>query len=284
MNFEIKKDNGRKLASIRRIKEIRPIQDADLIELAIVDGWQVVCQKEQNFKADDLVIYIEIDSRLDKDNVNFSFMEKRNYKVKTIKLRGQLSQGMIFSLSILPKGKWKEGDDVTKILKIEKIQDDYKPDMPNDLKRLNSMKKKFMSFKIIKYMMRYEWFRKVMIKLFVKQKKKNGWPRWVAKTDEERCIREDTLINTNNGSKSIKQVIDDGCKDLILSKNLKENKIEYKKIISYLVEEQNKDWYEIELENGYKLICTGDHKIYINNNYINADKIKIGDECDIIEM
>jgi hypothetical protein len=176
----------RKLASIQKIRDIKPIPNADKIELAFVQGWQVIVQKEMNFKIGDLVVYLEIDSKLPKDNPDFAFLEKRNYKIKTIKMRGVLSQGIIFSLSILPKKNWQEGDDVTKILKIKKIEEDKIP-TPNNLMRLQTTKKKLMKNPIIKYMMKYEWFRKLMIRLFVTTKKKSGWPKWVSKTDEERC-------------------------------------------------------------------------------------------------
>lgn len=51
----------RKLATIRRVLDITPIQDADLIECAHVDGWMVVVKKEE-FLIGDLCIYIEVDS------------------------------------------------------------------------------------------------------------------------------------------------------------------------------------------------------------------------------
>ena len=51
----------RKLATIREIKEIRLIENADAIETAIVDGWECVIKKSENFKVGDKVVYIEID-------------------------------------------------------------------------------------------------------------------------------------------------------------------------------------------------------------------------------
>lgn len=99
----------RKLASIRKISDIQPIEGADLIELAIVDGWKVVVGKEVGHKVGDFVIYCEVDSFLP-IREEFEFLRKSSYRkmidqegfrLRTIKLRGCVSQGLIIPLSIL---------------------------------------------------------------------------------------------------------------------------------------------------------------------------------------
>lgn len=133
----------RKLASIRRISDIQPIEGADMIELAIVDGWKVVVAKNVGHKVGDMVVYCEIDSFLPiKDE--FEFLRKSSFKkmgdqegfrLKTIKLRGQVSQGLILPLSVLnPEGTNIyvtpfEGLDVTEMLGIQK----YEPPIPAEL-------------------------------------------------------------------------------------------------------------------------------------------------------
>jgi len=106
----------RKLASIRQISEIRPIEGADAIELAIVDGWNVVVAKNVNHKVDDYVVYCEIDSFLP-IKPEFEFLRKSSYKkmgdqegfrLKTIKLRGQISQGLILPLDEVIRRKGSE--------------------------------------------------------------------------------------------------------------------------------------------------------------------------------
>ena len=57
MNFDARSDIMRKLASVRKISEIRPIPNADSIEVALVDGWECVVKKSENFKVGDLVVY-----------------------------------------------------------------------------------------------------------------------------------------------------------------------------------------------------------------------------------
>ncbi len=123
----------RKLATIQRIRYLEPIEGADKIELAIINGWQVVTQKGQH-KAGDLVIFYEIDSWLPAEDVRYASFEerfsnwgdKRGMRLKTIKLRKQLSQGLIMPLRDFHEFDSKllseinEGTDVTELLKIEK--------------------------------------------------------------------------------------------------------------------------------------------------------------------
>lgn len=100
----------RKLASIRKITDIIPIENADAIEIALVDGWKVVTKKDE-YKPGDMCIYCEIDSFLPIRD-EFEFLRKSSYKkmgdtegfrLRTIKLRGQVSQGLIISINELLK-------------------------------------------------------------------------------------------------------------------------------------------------------------------------------------
>lgn len=117
----------RKLASIQKILNIRPIPGADMIEAVDVMGWTVVAQKGIH-TVGDLVIYYEVDSWLSATDPRYdSFKErfgnwgdKYGMRLKTIKLRKQISQGLIMSIKQFPEIKNpKEGDDVTELLKIE---------------------------------------------------------------------------------------------------------------------------------------------------------------------
>lgn len=96
-------ENLRKLATIRVISDILPIEGADAIELAIVDGWKVVVAKNVGHQIGNKVVYCEIDSFLPIEP-EFEFLRKTSFKkmgevegfrLKTIKLRGQISQGLI---------------------------------------------------------------------------------------------------------------------------------------------------------------------------------------------
>lgn len=165
----------RKLATIRTIAEIRPIPNADAIETAIVDGWEVVVAKKDNFQSGNKVVYIEIDSIVP-DRPEFEFLRDRKFRVRTIKLRKQISQGLVMPLSILPKGNYNVDDDVTEILGVKK----YDPEGEAESKLLQDKSSKAKN-PLIKFMLRFKWFRCFYIK-----PKKGGYPTWIVKTDEER--------------------------------------------------------------------------------------------------
>ncbi len=114
----------RKLASIQKIVDLRPIEGADFIEQATVLGWNVIVKKG-DFALWDLCVFFEIDSLLPADNPEFSFMEKHRFKVRTMKMKGVVSQGLALSMEILPKmssESYFEGDDVTALLNISKYE------------------------------------------------------------------------------------------------------------------------------------------------------------------
>lgn len=178
-------NDKRALAHIEKVTNIRPIPNADRIEQVNVLGWNLVTKKGE-FKEGDLCVYIEIDSRVPSDMECFKFLEDRNYKVKTIKLRKVISQGLALPISILPNGNYEVGQDVTDILKITKIQEDYDPTPISLEMKLKAHHKKLTSNKTFKKLMRYSWFRKIAFAVLIPKKKKNGWPDWVKKTDEER--------------------------------------------------------------------------------------------------
>jgi RNA ligase (TIGR02306 family) len=99
----------RKLATIRKIDNLLPIEGADLIVTAVIDGWTVVVKKNE-FNVGDLCVYFEIDSFLPDGNPAWqhlvekhsrTFDGKRGHRLRTVRLRGQLSQGFAASTSIV---------------------------------------------------------------------------------------------------------------------------------------------------------------------------------------
>jgi len=120
----------RQLASIQKIKSVESIEGADNIEKVSVLGWHCVAKKGE-FKVGDRCIYCEIDSVLP-EKPEFEFLRKNNFRIRTIKLRGQISQGICFPLDIIVSDKrlsYLEGADVTEELGVIK----YEPKLPGHL-------------------------------------------------------------------------------------------------------------------------------------------------------
>jgi RNA ligase (TIGR02306 family) len=119
----------RKMASIQRIEEIRSIADADKICCYRVKGWWVV-DSVNKYQVGDLVVYFEIDSWIPHELAPFlskgqaprEFEGIKGEKLRTIRLRGALSQGLIMSLDTVPATghSLTEDCDVTALLGIKK--------------------------------------------------------------------------------------------------------------------------------------------------------------------
>lgn len=135
----------RKLVSVQRILEVTPIEGSDFIERIKILGWELV-SKKGNFKVGDLACYFETDSLLPFADWS-SFLWKKGddgkptFRLKTVKLRGQVSQGLALPLSILvgkkfptdqrenPVYEWHEGQEITALLGVTK----YEPPIPAQL-------------------------------------------------------------------------------------------------------------------------------------------------------
>lgn len=198
---------SRKLATVRKISKILPIEDADLIELAFIDGWQCVVKKGE-FKEGDLGMYFEIDSFLDISKEPFKFLEKsakewngiRGAIIRTMKLKKQLSQGLLLPLSYFQEvthknilgvsfGQFSENDllrmDFTKALGVLKYE---KEEVVEDKKGSNWLHRFLLKY--VPRSIRLKIF--FCINLFLPQKKRwkneriSTFPSFIPKTDEER--------------------------------------------------------------------------------------------------
>lgn len=202
--------NGeRSLAYIAKITDIQPILDADKIEVVTVnDGWKVVVAKKDNFKIGDEVIYIEIDSKVP-EIPEFEFLKDRKYRVKTIRLRKQYSQGLV-----IPKYTFAEtkdiplGKDVSKLIGITYY-------VPEDNQRKASsvdpnMKYKRMSARHSnlaktfwwRWLMKRQWGKDFLFVFFGKKRDTpKAFPKqfpYVHKTDEERIENLPELLGYKN--------------------------------------------------------------------------------------
>lgn len=168
----------RQLASIQKITSLESIDGADRIELATILGWKVIVKKGE-FAVGDKCIYIEIDSLLP-EIPQFEFLRSKDFKVKTMKMRGVVSQGICFPLSILPAGQYEINMDVTEILGVTKYDIEDDADL---LQSTSSVKKS----RVFTFLMRYSFFRSIFFYFFPRKKSYGDFPsQFVAKTDETR--------------------------------------------------------------------------------------------------
>jgi len=156
----------RKLVTIREVLNVKPIEGADSIELATVDGWNCVVKKGE-FRAGDFGVYFEIDSLLPMVP-QFEFLKPRGtkkmlidgkefegYRLRTIKLRGQVSQGLLLKPDTVfgEDWNWSNPENINK-----------------DLSELAG---------VIKY--------EAPIPAQLSGKVKGNFPEFIQKTDQERC-------------------------------------------------------------------------------------------------
>lgn len=221
----LNKNQERELAYVVIIDEIQEIPGYDRVEHARTGGWWCIVPKGQ-FHVGDAAIYFEIDSKVPSTNPAFAFLEKRNYKIKTQKMCKVLSQGLIMHAEDFG---WKIGerdvgrDTVPYIVdnenKIHCVDDDTRfltktlgvtyADEEDNKRKANSVDKyKKMAQRhpavfrkpFVRWLMKRTWGKKFMFLFFGKKKdKKNSWPEWVQKTDEERI--ENCIFYLNNKEK-----------------------------------------------------------------------------------
>ena len=219
----LNKDGTRELAYVVIIDKIEPIISSDNCESAIVGGWHIMVRKGQ-FRIGDPAIYFEIDSKVPADKECFAFLEKRHYKVKTQKFtfggKGNfISQGLLMHaedfdwhmglncgvMMIYDGEEWHNPLDESRFL-TKKLGVTYADDEDNSRKAPSVDKYKKMTqrhpsiFKKswARWLMKRAWGRKLMFFFFGKKKdKKNGWPSWVQKTDEERIQNMQWILTSD---------------------------------------------------------------------------------------
>lgn len=179
------------LASIQRIINIQPIEGADNIVKATVLGWEVVIKKGE-FKPGDLCVYIQIDTVVP-ETEQFDFLRERKYRVRTIKLRKQISQGLIIPIGNWPKGGLSEGDDVTGFVGVKKYE---KPD--NNPARFEKPRMPKVWYKKWIYLFKYNILYKALPGL--QAKSRSSFPtHLISVTDEERIQNIPHVLESHKG-------------------------------------------------------------------------------------
>lgn len=236
----------RALAHVEQIVDIRPIENADKIEVAQVLGWNVVVSKAENHKVGDKVIYVEIDSKLP-DRPEFEFLRDRKFRVKTIKLRGQYSQGLILPMSLLKKD-YPVGADVTKELGItyyvpeDNVRKANKVPKSVKYQSMAARHKNLFKRQPFRWLMKREWGRKLLFVFFGKKKDSpKSFPTkfaFVHKTDETRIENLPYLIGYPNPLIVTEKL--DGTSSTYILERIRKNKFEFW-VLSRNIRQLNED-------------------------------------------
>jgi hypothetical protein len=265
----------RKLASIERITKLTPIENADEIETASVKGWKSVVRKG-DFKEGELIVFCEIDSVLP-EKPEFEFLRQRKFRIRTIKLKGAISQGICFPLSILPEGtkivkeaKIIEGADVTDILGVEQ----YIYQIPAQLQGM--IKGAFPSFLSKTDEPRIQIIQDVL--------KRHKGTKCVITEKVDGCLHYRQRIKTDKGEIEIGRIVNQKMPLKILTYDEKNKYCEYKSITHYhKYSMKNKKWIRIGIGcrgkgNREKYVdCTTNHHFLSNKGWIKAQDLRIGD-------
>jgi RNA ligase (TIGR02306 family) len=248
----------RKMATIRKIDEIRPIEGADAIEAAVIGGWVVVIKKGE-FRAGDLAVYLEIDSWvphavapfLSKGQEPREFNGVKGERLRTVKLRGQVSQGLLLPIETAFPGSdrrfwWSQVNvDISERIGIQKWEAPIPASLSGDVEGV--------------------------------------FPTVVPKTDQERCLSGETLIDTEYGKISIKDIVSNKMSVKVYSYNHETKSVELKPVIGWSEMTRKNMWVKIKMKSGKELVCTKNHRIWCEDisAYRQADQIEIGQKIII---
>lgn len=128
-----------KLAVIEQITELIPIEGADRIELAKIQGWKSVVKKG-TYNVGDIIVFVPIDTIIHyKEWNSFLWSDDKDtskpVRIKTKKLKNVTSQGVIFPTSIIPvEQQWNIGDDVASFIGVEKYEVHLPPQLAGRVK------------------------------------------------------------------------------------------------------------------------------------------------------
>ena len=281
------KTQKRELAYIAEVTKTEAINGYDRVHLVTVLAWK--CVAPVSINVGDKVIYFEVDSLLPKDDKRFDFMEKRKHRVKTIKICGTISQGLVLPICDFPEFKnAKVGDFVTDKLNVTL----YEPDdsdknlMPKTkvdaFTKAMDRHKKFFGNPVVKWMMKCSLFRKLMKKLFIHKKDKIAWPTWLPKTGAERIQNMPQLFDIS----TVTEIV--GENEVNIPQKKSESFVVSEKVdgcsSSYIFDE--KDTYMIGSHNVivYSSKVKDSEKIADSNKYIKTNVwIEMSDKYHMLE-
>lgn len=297
--------NDRALATVRTIDALEPIEGADNIEMARVGGWKVVVGKGL-YSVGDKVVYFEIDSLLPLET-EFSFLKESNiktlpdgtqgYRLKTIKLKGQISQGLVLpindAINIIKRNVKKgcrqsiDNDEIGDNDTDKEVIKEFSDDLIDDLVNIGNMPighDLTHDLGVRKY--------EVATTSGGGSGKKSSFPHFIPKTDEERiqnlskeipewlykeipfyitekldgCLDKHTLIETEDGKKTIREICKNRYTGKVKSYDVNNGEIVWRNILSHSVKEPDgHQWFELTLEDDTIIKITGNHEVWLPN-------------------
>ena len=117
-------ENLNSVCYVTKIVEIKPIEGADNIELAIAGGWNCITKKGE-YKVNDLVVIATTDAVIPQklsDGIGVTNYLRKGQRVRTVKLRGVYSECLIIPISFIPEKYKYDGSDCMELLEIFKYE------------------------------------------------------------------------------------------------------------------------------------------------------------------
>lgn len=287
----------RQLAYLVKVDGVEQM-NADRLEAVDIGGWRCVCGKDE-FHPGDIAIYVEIDAQCPIDKKPWSdmaFLVSKKGKIKSQKIRGVISQGLLVPTSQFAdicagRNVDDESRFLTKELGITYYvkEDNSRKSSPNPNAKYNSMMTrhpKFAKTKFAHWCMKRDWAKKILfIFLGRKNDSKTSFPKnfpGVTVTDQERCVIGQTKILTDQGLIQINKIVNQKLPVKVLSVNPDTGEFEWKKILDYQKFENN---YQPVLTIGYPyspgvktrlnhICCTPDHRFLTQRGYIHAKDLQ----------
>lgn len=236
-------------ATIELIGEITKHPNADRLDLVKVLGFQCITQCGL-YNTGDKIVYIKTDSLLPLELWTEEYRKYSPKRVKAVSLRKLFSEGIIVSFDLLPNGAdlkdLEEGTDVSELIGVTH----WEAPTPNDIQAKGNLpygipKTDEEKFESIRHLPFGELCDETL------------------KADGQSCVSAETLIDTDLGIKTIKEICDTKYKGKIKTYNTNTSEIEWKNIDNHLIQDNNNDWFELETESGEKLQLTSIHRVFL---------------------
>jgi RNA ligase (TIGR02306 family) len=261
-----------KLASIETIADLIDHPNADRLSIAKVLGWQSIVKKNE-FNKGDKIVFVVIDTILPNAPWSEFLMDKNNpekpIRLRTVKLRGEYSQGLVLPLSVLPENVqgWHEGADVGGALGVKK----YEKEIPAQLSGIALGA--FPTY----ICAQTDEDNGLSNPDLVNEVLSNKWITVTQKLDG--CVIGSTIIKTDSGDKTIQEIVDNKLQLKALSFNPCEEVFGFKEIINWFDHGITEDWIEIQDEDGNNITVTPNHKVWLPvlKCYREAKDLRIND-------